>query len=124
MWFRANQMAEARLPEPEYIETPNMVRLILRNNIDQRTAYRNKASGKGGSGIILGLETIWDELDDVEKAIVTCMKENGKTSRSKLKKYTHKFRSTVINRLNKLLDQGIVNVNGDIHDPKRTYELV
>ena len=119
-----SDMAEAGLPEPEYIETPNTVRLVLRNNIDERTAHRNKASGEGGSDIILGLETIWNELDDVEKAIVTCMKENGKTSRSKLEKYTHKSRGTVINRLNKLLDKRIIKVNGDIHDPKRTYELV
>ena len=118
-----SDMTEAGLPEPEYIETPNTVRLILRNNIDERTAYRNKASGEGERGIILGLETIWNELDDVEKAIVTCIKENRKASRSELEKYTHKSRGTVINRLNKLLDKGIIKVNGDIHDPRRTYEL-
>ena len=37
-----SDMAEVRLPGPEYIETPNTVRLVLRNNIDVRTAYRNK----------------------------------------------------------------------------------
>ena len=42
-----SDMAEAGLPEPEYIETPNTVRLVLRNNIDERTAYRNRASGEG-----------------------------------------------------------------------------
>lgn len=118
-----SDMAEAGLPEPEYIETPNTVRLILRNNIDERTAYRNKTSGEEEKGLILGLETIWNELDDVEKAIVTCIKENGKASRSELEKYAHKSRGTVINRLNKLLDKGIIKVNGDIHDPRRTYEL-
>lgn len=118
-----SDMAEAGLSEPEYIETPNTVRLILRNNIDERIAYRNKASGEGERVIILGLKTIWNELDDVEKAIVTCIKENGKASRSELEKYTHKSRGTVINRLNKLLDKGIIKVNGDIHDPRRTYEL-
>ena len=100
------------------------MRLIFRNNIDERTAHRNKALGEGGSDLILGLETIWNELDDVEEAIVTCMKENGKASRSKLEKYIHKSRGTVISRLNKLLDKGIIKVNEDIHDPKRTYELV
>ena len=38
-----SDMAEAGLPAPEYIETPNTVKLILRNNIDER---RNKASNK------------------------------------------------------------------------------
>ena len=118
-----SDMAEAGLPEPEYIETPNTVRLILRNNIDERIAHRNKDSGESGKVIIFGLETLWNELDDVERAIVTCIKENGKASRSELEKYTHKSRGTVINRLNKLLDKGIIKVNGDIHDPRRTYEL-
>lgn len=36
-------MADAGLPAPEYVETANTVRLILRNNIDVRTAHRNKA---------------------------------------------------------------------------------
>ncbi len=118
-----SDMAEAELPEPEYIETPNTVRLILRNNIDERIAHRNKDSGESGKVIIFGLETLWNELDDVERAIVTCIKENGKASRSELEKYTHKSRGTVINRLNKLLDKGVIKVNGDIHDPRRTYEL-
>ena len=41
-----SDMAETGLPEPEYIETPNTVRLILRNNIDERTDHRNKTSNK------------------------------------------------------------------------------
>ena len=36
--------------------------------------------------------------------------------------------STIFERksepLNKLMEKGIVKVNGDIHDPTRTYELV
>lgn len=38
-----SDMADAGLPAPEFIETPNTVKLILRNNIDERTAHRNKA---------------------------------------------------------------------------------
>ena len=47
----------------------------------------------------------------------------GKVSRSELEKYTKKSRGTVINRLNNLMEKGVVKVNGDIHDPTRTYEL-
>lgn len=41
-----SDMADAGLPEPEYIETPNTVKLILRNNIDVR---KNKTSNKTSS---------------------------------------------------------------------------
>lgn len=64
-----------------------------------------------------------DELDEIERGILTCLKENGKVSRSELEKYTKKSRGTVINRLNNLMEKGVVKVNGDIHDPTRTYEL-
>ena len=39
-------MEEAGLPAPEFVETANTVKLILRNNIDERLAYRNKASNE------------------------------------------------------------------------------
>lgn len=44
-------MAEAGLPAPEFIEMPNTVKLILRNNIDERLAYRNKASDNNPSQV-------------------------------------------------------------------------
>ena len=37
-------MEDAGLQAPEYVETPNTVKLILRNNIDERTAHRNRVS--------------------------------------------------------------------------------
>lgn len=39
-----SDMEEAGLPAPEFIETPNTVKLVLWNNIDERTGHRNKAS--------------------------------------------------------------------------------
>lgn len=38
------------MPKPEYIETPNTVKLILKNNIDERTAYRTKELNGGING--------------------------------------------------------------------------
>ena len=35
-----SDMAEAKLPAPEYSDSANSVRLVLENNIDLRTAYR------------------------------------------------------------------------------------
>ena len=46
-----SDMAEAGLPEPEYIETPNTVRLILRNNIDERMAHRKNQSNESKNGV-------------------------------------------------------------------------
>ena len=45
-----SDMAEAGLPEPEYIETPNTVKMILRNNIDERMAHRKKQSDESKNG--------------------------------------------------------------------------
>lgn len=49
-----SDMTVAGLPNPEYVETPNTVKLILKNNIDERTAHRNKSSGNGLSGGLNG----------------------------------------------------------------------
>ena len=70
-----------------------------------------------------GFEEIWEELDEIERGILTCLKINGKVGRAELEKYTKKSRGTVISRLNNLMEKGVVKVNGDIHDPTRTYEL-
>ena len=65
-------MAAAGLPAPEYEETPNTVRLILRNNIDERTVHRkNKASDKASNG---GLnEALEEELEGIIDAAITKM---------------------------------------------------
>jgi len=57
-----SDMIDAGLPEPEYIETPNTVKLILRNNIDERTAHRNKVTKET-------LSTVMSELmSELERA--------------------------------------------------------
>lgn len=57
-------MKEAGLPAPEYIEDPNTVRLILRNNIDERMPHRNKASGEAKN------EALNDALSKDKKVII------------------------------------------------------
>ncbi len=118
-----SDMADAGLPTPEYIETPNTVKLVLRNNIDERTAHRNKAPSEAVNEALSGFEDIWEELDEIERGILTCLKENGKVRRSKLEEYTNKSRGTVIERLKNLEKKGVIRVNGDKNDPTRTYEL-
>ncbi len=84
----------------------------------------NKASNEAINEALSGFEEIWEELDEIERGILTCLKTNGKVGRAELEKYTKKSRGTVISRLNNLMEKGIIKVNGDIHDPTRTYELV
>lgn len=65
-----SDMADAGLPAPEFIETPNTVKLILRNNIDERTAHRNKASNKTTNN---GLNPAMSEI--VSKSMSKSMSE-------------------------------------------------
>lgn len=77
-----SDMTAASLPNPEYIETPNTVKLVLRNNIDERTAHRRKSSGDGLSGGLNGglgdglnadeillLSTLIEALDVTQKQL-------------------------------------------------------
>ena len=67
-------MAEAGLSEPEYIETPNTVRLILWNNIDERMAHRKNQSDESKNGVsneFLKLpmsESVSKSMSELEKA--------------------------------------------------------
>lgn len=65
-----SDMAEAGLPAPEYIETPNTVKLILWNNIDKRTAYRNKASGEAINNVLNPAmsELMSESMSELERA--------------------------------------------------------
>ena len=75
-------MADAGLPAPEYIETPNTVKLILRNNIDERTAHRNKTSDKASHGALN--EAINDALNGDEKIIVELIKVDPSISQESI----------------------------------------
>ena len=63
-----SDMAKAGLPEPEYIEASNMVRLILRNNIDVR---KNKTSDKTSN------EVLFEGLSDDENIFARHNKEGS-----------------------------------------------
>lgn len=65
-----SDMAEVGLPAPEYVETPNAVKLILRNNIDERVARRNKASDEALN------DAIGEVLNDAERIIVEIIRKS------------------------------------------------
>ena len=119
-----SDMEDAGLPEPEYKETPNTVKLILRNNIDIR---QNKTSNNPSddvlSDVLHGYEDVWDQLDKLSQAILKYMSKMVEVSRSELEDTTKKSGRTINDRLNKLLEQGLITSNGNKYDPNRTYEL-
>lgn len=117
-----SDMEEAGLEPPVYNDSSNAVTLTLKNNIDERTARRVKPVD---TKFVNGFSAEeWEQLDDVEKQILTYLKENGKASRAELEGYTNKSRATVTNRLNNLIEKGTIKANGDTHQPMRTYELL
>ena len=72
-------MEAAGLPAPEYEETPNTVKLILRNNIDERTAHRaDKAPFiPADEGINEGIN---EGLSEDEKQLLACIRNAPKAT--------------------------------------------
>lgn len=73
------------MPAPEYEETPNTVKLILRNNIDERTAHRaDKAPFiPADEGINEGIN---EGLSEDEKQLLACIKMHLKQHKSGMRK--------------------------------------
>ena len=106
------------LEAPEYSEPEQKVKLILKNNIVMRI-LRKRDSVQRSIGI-----KIWDELDKLEQSIIYYIANRGRATRADLEKFTNKSGSTVTKRLNKLIDKGVLQRNGNKTDPQQTYELI
>ena len=85
------------------------------------------AKGESDYLLLLHIEHSKDQVgrtsNDSEKKIMIFIKENGKANRSELETYTQKSRGTVINRINRLIEKNLIQVNGELHNPTRSYEL-
>lgn len=76
-------------------ETPNTVKLILRNNIDERVARRNKASDEA--------------LNDAERIIVEIIiRKSPQTSQKEIAEITGFSRSKVQRIMKKLIENKII----------------
>ena len=106
------------LDPPSYSEPDQTVRLILKNNIIMRTMRQENYTVS-----TVGYEN-WRQLDAVERQLLTFMVNHGPSSRAQLAEYTGKSSGTVINRLNHLMELGLIKSNGSKYDPNRTYEAV
>lgn len=106
------------LDEPLYKETNQSLKLILKNNIVMRHVRQKLHSVEN-----LGIGT-WDSLDSIEQALLTYMINRGPASRSELSNYAMKSNGTIVNRLNHLLEIGLVTAIGKKYDPNRTYKAI
>jgi ATP-dependent DNA helicase RecG len=104
------------LDAPVYSEPGESVKLVLYNNIVMRTLRQKVHAAE-----CIGPE-IWDSLDSVEQVLLTYLVNHGAAKRQQLSDYTHRSSGTVINRLNHLMEVGLVKANGSLYDPNRTYE--
>lgn len=106
------------LEDPIYSEPEQSVRLVLKNNIMMRNMRRKDRALE-----YVG-ENVWKQLDALDHDILAYMASNVEVSRSVLAKQIKKSSPTITNHLRKLITMGIVQPNGNVHDPTRTYSIV
>ena len=108
-----SDMADFFLDEPEYSEPESAVKLILKNNIIMRNIRQENRLER-----ILTPE-VWQQLDELEKLILTYLGSKKTVTRSELCTYPN----TISARLNHLISLNIIKRNGSKYDPKQTYEM-
>lgn len=106
------------LEAPIYSEPEQSVKLVLKNNIIMRSIRQGNRAMKSFG------QDVWDSLDNTEKMMISYMINRGAAKRVELTQYTGKSSGTVTNRLNKLIDRGLVKANGNQYDPNRNYEVI
>lgn len=111
-------MSQFFLDPPEYSEPNYSVKLILKNNIVMRTIRQSRHVEKQLGG------DLWEGLDALERQILTFLFNHGPATRTEITDYTQKSRNTVMNRLNQLMDAGLVEATGPKNDPSRKYQIV
>lgn len=111
-------MKEFFLEDPIYAEPEQSVKLVLKNNIVMRTMRQSARLEAKVDG------DIWNQLDELEKKILTYMGSRSSVTRSELEKYTGKASRTIALRLNHLIGLDIIKRNGRINDPTQTYEMI
>lgn len=102
-----SDMADAGLPEPEYIETPNTVKLILRNNIDIR---KNKTSDKTSNDVLN--EVLFDGLSKDENILLVVIKKASYATQDFYAQETGFSLSKVQRMMKKLQQEKIIWRNG------------
>lgn len=114
-----SDMKDFILDPPIYSEPgQTSVKLVLKNNIEVRKIRQKDFAAKNvGSDI-------WQNLDDLEKEIITVMGSRKYVTRSELETLTGKSGRTITKRLKELIIKNIIQRNGKINDPNQTYKLL
>lgn len=105
------------LAEPEYSETSFSVQLLLKNNIRTRR-MRQQETGIKRVGIAQ-----WEQLDDVERAIIAYMASYSAVKSKDVADEIGVSYQTVNRRLKNLLERNIVVAVGLVNSPARAYHL-
>ena len=106
------------LGDPVYSEPEQSVKLTLKNNIVMRNLRQTSRT------IEYVGEKKWAVLDEIDHQILVYMSNKAIVSSSELEDYTKRSNRTVTTRLNKMINMGVIKVNGNSHDPKRSYSIV
>ena len=105
------------LEPPEYSEPSGQnVKWVLRNNIIARVVRQTETVDKK-------MAEYWDELDAIEKGIVTIMGSRNCITATELSVMISKTQRTVNKKINHLMELGIIKMNGNKHDSTLTYSL-
>ena len=112
-----SDMEEAGLPKPEYVEGPNTVTLILRNNIDERMPSRSKASDIASNGMRSEAENEADEakndaLTKDESIIFNAIRKDPRISQVQLADQAGFSRSKVQRITGKLQEKKFIHREG------------
>lgn len=113
-----SDMEQFYLEKPLYTEQDHSVELVLKNNVEVRTIHQIDRVEQDLD------QDVWDELDDLEKEILSHMTSRGKVKKADLAILTNKSGNTVSNRLRHLIELNLVKRNGKPKDPTQYYELV
>lgn len=113
------EMQKFFLDAPQYSEpNGNSVKLVFWNNIIMRHMRRqDKLIANIGSDI-------WSDLDEIYKNILSFMTMRNTVSKQDLMKFMKLSGPTIVNRLNYLINKGLIKANGSKTSPSRTYEFI
>ncbi|MBQ8924242.1 MAG: putative DNA binding domain-containing protein, partial [Lachnospiraceae bacterium] len=112
-----SDMESAGLDKPEFIDSGNTFRLVLRNNIDMRTINDDNV-------MVSPIEDAYENVpDDIEKLIISVLRENSELGRSDIVRIIGSSDRTISRKLNHLIEIGLVEINGNKYDKNHTYSL-
>jgi ATP-dependent DNA helicase RecG len=106
------------LEAPIYTEPEQSVKLTLKNNYVMRSIRRQDSAFNR-----IGTE-IWGQLDELERRILVYMSNRNSVSRAELQNILDKSFTPIKNRLNHLIELGVIKRNGATNDPKQTYSIL